>query len=233
MKQIKELQKRSDLGEGRDYGIGFTILNKISKDNYETYLPFTACRDYLNDFSYVEYTKTEIGTIHGYNHKLLNCFDKKRLFYLGVNSLDYNNIGDWKLKDDATKTLIDNKDNLLNLVNTIEDKLGLKTKSTITVDEDVLIFRSPIYWTKTTALISAFTLIIRCYFNFDKEYSIENLTSHKCIINADNYMIQSVIEFINNIGKYEYHKIDYDKIEIKSASNVHNFGIQGYLSKMK
>jgi len=233
MKQIKELQKRSDLGEGRDYGIGFTILNKISKDNYETYLPFTACRDYLNDFSYVEYTKTEIGTIHGYNHKLLNCFDKKRLFFLGVNTLHNNHGGNWKLKDEATKILIDNRDNLQKIINIIETKLWLKSRTTITIDEDTLIFRCPLYWSKTTALISAFTLIIRCYFNFDKEYSIENLTNHKCIIDADNYMIQSVIEFINNIGKYTYDKIDYDKLEIKSASNVHNFGIQGYLSKIK
>jgi len=78
MKKIKELQKRSKLGEGRNYGVGFTILNKIGS-KFETYLPFTACRDYLNDFAYVESTKKEIGEIYGYNHKLLNCFDNNHL----------------------------------------------------------------------------------------------------------------------------------------------------------
>ena len=71
MKKIKELQKRSKLNEGRNYGVGFTILNKKGS-KFETYLPFTACRDYLNDFAYVESTKKEIGEIYGYNHKLLN-----------------------------------------------------------------------------------------------------------------------------------------------------------------
>ena len=75
MKKIKELQKRSKLCEGRNYGVGFTILNKKGS-KFETYLPFTACRDYLNDFAYVESTKKEIGSIYGYNHKLLNCFLK-------------------------------------------------------------------------------------------------------------------------------------------------------------
>lgn len=236
MKKIEEKQKRSVLAEGRNFGIGFSILNKISKDKYETYLPFTACKDYLNDFSYVEWTKDEIGSIHGYNHKLLNCFDNKRLFYLGVNTLHYKSSGDWNKKDEATKILIDNKDNLQSFINKIEDKIGI-CKSTITIDEDTLIFRSSVYWTKSTALISVFTLLIRCYFNIqlnDKDL-IDQMKEHKVFIDADSYMKNSTIEFVENIGKYKYDKINYESLGVvkTSAGTVHNFGIVGYLSKMK
>ena len=89
MKKIKELQKRSKLSEGRNFGVGFTILNKKGS-KFETYLPFTACRDYLNDFAYVESTKKEIGKIYGYDHKILNCFDNKNIVYFGVKTLHYN-----------------------------------------------------------------------------------------------------------------------------------------------
>jgi len=98
MKKIKELQKRSTLQEGRNFGIGFSILNKIG-NKFETYLPFTACRDYLNDFIFVEKFKTEIGTAYGYNHKILNCFENKRYFYIGVNTLHNNGGGNWNLKE--------------------------------------------------------------------------------------------------------------------------------------
>ena len=108
MKKIKELQKRSSLSEGRDFGVGFTILNKKGS-KFKTYLPFTACRDYLNDFAYVESTKKEIGEIYGYNHKLLNCFDNKNIVYFGVNTLHRNNNnGNYGKFDELQNILINN-----------------------------------------------------------------------------------------------------------------------------
>ena len=99
MKKIKELQERSKLNEGRDFGVGFTILNKKGS-KFETYLPFTACRDYLNDFAYVESTKKEIGQIYGYDHKLLNCFDNKNIVYFGVKTLHRNKKGNYDKFDE-------------------------------------------------------------------------------------------------------------------------------------
>lgn len=236
MKKIEEKQDRKKLAEGRSYGIGFSILNKISNNKYETYLPFTACKDYLNDFSYVEWTKNEIGSIYGYNHKLLNCFDKRRIFYLGVNTLNYKDGREWKDKEKATNILIENKDNLQQLINTIEDKLNI-SKTSISIDEDTLIVKAPIYWSKSTALISVFTLLIRCYFDFKLDPNkdlIEQLIAHKPFITEDSYLKNNVIEFINNIGKYKYDKINYESLGIlkTNAGSVHNFGISGYLNKI-
>lgn len=236
MKKIKELQKRSELNEGRNFGIGFTILNKI-KSNYETYLPFTACRDYLNDFSYVEHTKQEIGYIHGYNHKLLRCFERKKFFYVGVNTLDYNNGNEWLYKDDAKKILITNYGNLQLFINKIEAKLGLLKHTSIVLDEDTLIFKAPAYWNKSTALISVYTLIIRCFFNIteeerNREDVLQMMNDHNCFIDADSFMKKPIVKFYNNIGKIKFHKINYNKLNVKTVNEIHNFGIDGYVNKL-
>ena len=135
MKKIKELQKRSKLNEGRDFGVGFTILNKKGS-KFETYLPFTACRDYLNDFAYVESTKKEIGKIYGYNHKLLNCFDNKNIVYFGVNTLHYKGGNNYDKFNELQNILINNYKNLELFLNRIEDNLGVKIKTSIELDEE-------------------------------------------------------------------------------------------------
>jgi len=230
MKKIKELQKRSTLGEGRDYGIGFSILNKINS-KFETYLPFTACRDYLNDFVYVERTKTEIGETHGYDHKVLNCFENKKYFYIGVNTLHYQDSGNWDKKEEATNLLINNYKNLESFLNQIEDNFKFKSRTTIEVDEDVLIFKVPIYWSKSAPLISAYTLLIRCFFNISENFVIneENLKTHKPFISADNYFIKICMKFLNNIKTFNFEKVVYVN---NDKYTIHNFGIQGFLEKI-
>jgi hypothetical protein len=235
MKKIKELQKRSTLGEGRNYGIGFSILNKIG-NKFETYLPFTACRDYLNDFIFVEKFKTEIGTAHGYNHKILNCFENKRYFYIGVNTLHFKSSGNWNLKEEATNLLINNYKNLESFLNKIEDSLKFKSRTTIEVDEDTLILKVPIYWSKSTPLISVYTLLIRCYFNISNNFVLneENLNLHKPFIEADTYFIKSCSKYFKNIKNVDFKNVEYSIYNVShtSWSSVHNFGIQAFLTKI-
>ena len=159
MKKIKELQKRSKLCEGRNYGVGFTILNKKGS-KFETYLPFTACRDYLNDFAYVESTKNEIGEIYGYNHKLLNCFDNKNIVYFGVKTLHRNNDGEYDKFDECQKTLVDNYKNLQLFLNEIEAQSDIKIKTSIELDEDTLIIKCSKFWVKSTRLSTALRIAL-------------------------------------------------------------------------
>ena len=233
MKQIEEKYKRSALIEGRNFGLGFAVLKPVnkSKTKFETENAFTACRDYLNDFSYVEHTKKEIGYIHGYDHKLKNCFDNKRLFYIGVNTLNYNGGSVWLGKEEGLKLLSSNYKNLEKLLNKFEEKLNLKSRTSIILDEDTLILKAPIYWTKTTALISVYTLIIRCYFNvsdFTDDNFEEILKTHKPFIRGDSFYIKNCVKFYNN-PQIKYDKIMYDKLEVKDKSTIHNFGIDGFL----
>ena len=240
MKKIKELQKRSSLSEGRNYGVGFTILNKKGS-KFKTYLPFTACRDYLNDFAYVESTKKEIGKIYGYNHKLLNCFDKKNIVYFGVKALNYNNNnGNYEKFDELQNILVNNYKNLELFLNTIENQLGIKIKSSIELDEDTLIIKCSKFWVKSTPLISVYTLLIRCYFNTDLEGNsiVDILKNNVPFINADSMMKKSCINFyelyLNNKSKFinpDYN--GYGLVKDGNPGLIHNFGIDGFINKIK
>ena len=240
MKKIKELQKRSNLSEGRNYGVGFTILNKKGS-KFETYLPFTACRDYLNDFAYVESTKKEIGNIYGYDHKLLNCFDKKNIVYFGVKTLHRNNGGEYDKFDECQKTLVDNYKNLELFLNIIEHELDIKIKTSIELDEDTLIIKCSKFWIKSTPLISVYTLLIRCYFNNEitgDDSIIDILKNNKPFINADSMMKRPCIDFyelyMNNKNKFinpDYN--GYGLVKDNNPGLIHNFGIDGFIKKLK
>jgi len=239
MKKIKELQKRSKLCEGRDFGVGFTILNKKGS-KFETYLPFTACRDYLNDFAYVESTKKEIGQIYGYDHKLLNCFDKKNIVYFGVKTLHRNNQGNYDKFDELQDILINNYIHLEIFLNKIETDLNIKIKTRIELDEDTLIIKCSKFWVKSTPLISVYTLLIRCYFNTDLEGNsiVDILKNNKSFINADSMMKKPCIDFyemyLNNKNKFinpDYK--GFDLIQDNSPGLIHNFGIDGFIRKLK
>lgn len=240
MKKIKELQERSKLNEGRDFGVGFTILNKKGS-KFETYLPFTACRDYLNDFAYVESTKKEIGKIHGYNHKLLNCFDKKNIVYFGVKTLHRNHGSKYEKFKELQDILVSNYKNLELFLNRIEDNLNIKIKTSIELDEDTLIIKCSKFWVKSTPLISVYTLLIRCYFNIDlaeNKLTIDNLKDNKPFINADSMMKQPCIDFyemyLNNKSKFinpDYN--GYGLVQEGNPRSIHNFGIDGFIRKIK
>ena len=240
MKKIKELQKRSKLCEGRDFGVGFTILNKKGS-KFETYLPFTACRDYLNDFAYVESTKKEIGEIYGYNHKLLNCFDNKNIVYFGVNTLHYKGGNNYNKFDELQNILINNYKNLELFLNRIEDNLGVKIKTSIELDEDTLIIKCSKFWVKSTPLISVYTLLIRCYFNIETiedKSLIDILKNNIPFINDDSMMKGPCIDFyelyMNNKNKFinpDYN--GYGLVEYNHPGLIHNFGIDGFIKKLR
>ena len=239
MKKIKELQERSKLFEGRNFGVGFTILNKKGS-KFETYLPFTACRDYLNDFAYVESTKKEIGQIYGYDHKLLNCFDKKNIVYFGVKTLHRNKEGDYDKFDECQSKLINNYIHLEIFLNTIETDLNIKIKTRIELDEDTLIIKCSKFWVKSTPLISVYTLLIRCYFNNDLEGDsiVDILKNNIPFINADSMMKRPCIDFyelyMNNKSKFinpDYN--GYGLVKDNNPGLIHNFGIDGFIKKLR
>ena len=240
MKKIKELQKRSKLSEGRNYGVGFTILNKKGS-KFETYLPFTACRDYLNDFAYVESTKKEIGKIYGYDHKILNCFDNKNIVYFGVKALNYNNNnGNYNELNKLQNILINNYIHLEIFLNKIETDLNINIKTKIELDEDTLIIKCSKFWVKSTPLISVYTLLIRCYFNIEKidKPFIDILKNNVPFINADSMMKKSCINFyelyLKNKSKFinpDYN--GYGLVEDNNPGLIHNFGIDGFIKKLR
>lgn len=235
MIKLIEKQKRGVLGEGRNYGIGFSIITfNNKKTEATTLLPHTACKDYLNDFSFVEFEKHEIGSIYGYNHKLLNLFDNKRYFYLSVKTLDYNDGKNWDKKEEASSLLKQNIQNVVEIINEFEKKIPSKSRTSFFGEsDDSLILKVPIYWLKKTYLISVYTLMIRCFFNVSEKPNnlLAFLKEHSPFIVSDVYLFKCILPFYLKLeNKHDFLNYKYPE---KNKNFVHNFGIKGYLDKVK
>lgn len=231
----KEPYKRKKLGEGRNYGMGFTFFNK-KRNKLIPLIPFTACRDYFNDIVYCENNKTEIGTIYGFNHKLINLKLTQRYHYLGINMLNYLNGAKWPDKEKADKELFENFENLLKVIHYLESELRLKTRTSFLIKDGFILLKVPAYFFKATYLNSLYTSTVRCYFNFKGEVNYENLKNHSPFIGADAYKKNELLEVLKNI-KY-YRKLNKKGAEIfypvnPSNSAVHNYGINAYRNYLK
>jgi len=83
-------------------GISTDTIYSLAKYKEEQKLNFQLVSDF----------NKEIGKIYGYNHKLLNCFDKKNIVYFGVKPLHYKIGNKYEKFDELQKTLINNYKNL-------------------------------------------------------------------------------------------------------------------------
>lgn len=234
MIQIKEIGNRGSLGEGRSFGLGFTFLKKINAENYETFFPYTACRDYINDFTYIENTKKPLNIAFGFKHTLTNYFDDKKTIILSVNTLHYNSGKVWGKFQEALNILKDNANNLQRLLNALEKKYIKTIKlSKVSVVNDVLIIEFDKFWFQNAAMISLYTLIIRTYFNISendtKRFSFKKFIKHKPFITEDAMYVQNVWKYFYNYESLKDVVYQYDTTGLPYS--VHDKGIDDFLKK--
>lgn len=234
---IIDNKDRNKLAEGRNYGFGFSILNKINENDYETLMPFTACKDYLNDFVYVESTKNKLELIYGFKHNYIGVLEDKSHFYLGVKSLNYNKgVKKWDKYDSLNELLNNNHINLIKFINKIEKYFNLEDLTTLeTLIDNTIILKVPIFWSKFTFLISLYTLYIRCFMNITDEEldkDIKDIISKNRItyLEEDRMLYLSTIKWI----EYEYFDklLDFKYKENITSSYIHNFGIGGRVNEI-
>jgi len=239
--KINEIQNRNALMEGRSTGMGFSILDKKSKYNFETLVPFTCCKDFLNDISFVENSGIYKNMcVYGFSYSKTNLFKNKKYFYLGINFL-HGKTTTWRDKEEADITLNKNKNNLINTINKIETKLNsFKSRTTIYAKVgDTYIFKCPIFWMKYTFLISVYTSIIRLYFDFkssakyNSRYFIKRLLNHKTFILSDRYYRKEVCNFINIYNKKLIKDFKYPFNKKSTEVEIHNYGIKTWLESLK
>lgn len=237
---IKELQNRGNLGEGRNYGVGFSILKKINDNNFETYNAFTACKDYLNDLVFVENTKFEINKVHGFKHELQNIFDDKETFFIGICPLHYTYKNYEKF--DEINNFLQTNDEYIKMINNIEELFNIENKSKIYSKDDIthynddkckgLVIEAPIYWVKYPHIISLYTLLLRTFINCKKGDDI--FKKEDFIIIDDKYMFTSInklskLKSFDTLLKY----YDYKKLKQKNkSSTIHNLGISSWLKEL-
>ena len=237
--EIKEKFKRSALAEGRNYGVGFAILKKISRYSYETLLPYSACKDYLNDLSFKNfYNKRVSFKIHGYTATKMECYNNShKYFYLGVKMLKYNSGAAWTRSAKATTLMLSNSSNLINILNKLEDKLDLDTRriTLFEYDDKNIILKVPAFWMKKTYLISMLTLAIRIYFNTTKEDTEKDFLTfvkdHVPFMQVDAYNSANILKFLNLELSGKAVMVNYpDKdLTADNSSTIHNAGICGFV----
>src|SRR5690606_34000592 len=98
--------------------------------------PFTACKDYLNDFVYVEQTKLPLGKIHGFKHEYTGILQDTDHFYLGIKAVHYKGGSKWDRFDELTELINTNSNNLVEFINKMEVVFNLDTYTTIEILQD-------------------------------------------------------------------------------------------------
>lgn len=231
MINIKEVKDRGVLIEGRASGMGFTFLKKVGKNSYETVQPLSPCKDYLNEPVFTENTGIP-SKAHGlvYNEKL-NIFTD--VFYMAIKIVKTKEGIYWYSKYENgfevdIKNLKDNYKNIQNLLNFIENKIGIEIKTTIEeANDDYFLLTSSVEWSKSTPAISLYSLIIRCSLVYKGEDVFEYFKNYN-YHNEDKQFLEQAIKKLNIIieNKSLPEQPSFDEKSAKSGQwSPHNVGI--------
>lgn len=230
---------RGKLGEGRNYGLGFSILKKITDSKYKALMAFTACKDYLNDFVYVEGTGNALGAAHGFKHTYTGILKDQDYFYVGLRPLNSNHTTTkHKYFDTVSNALKNNQNNIISFLNKLEKELKCKDLTTLEVyTDDILILKAPIFWTKFSFMFSMYGLLIRCFLNVTEEELKDNdifniiVSKKNCLIPEDGSLLLSCQKYFKNFNLEKV--LDYKYIEPAQPYTIHNYGIVGRLAAIK
>lgn len=236
---VEDKFNRGILNEGRNYGLGFAFIKKESEDKYKALMAFTACKDYLNDFVYVEGTGKALGNAHGFKHEYVGIFKDKDHFYLGLKPLHRNHGGVYAGFDSVDKLLRDNHKNILTFLNKLEEELGCKDLSKFEaydLESKTLIFKAPIFWTKFSFMFSMYGLLIRCFMNVTeedlKQSAFDMIINKKgCAIPEDGSLLLSCQKYFKNFSLEKL--LDFKYQEPAQPYTIHNMGIVGRLANIK
>lgn len=104
---INEKFKRSNLNEGRQQGLSFVpiMLNStgssklsstttLKKWSFNTLMPLSACKEYLNDFLNSETYNIKVGSIYGYEYKKITDYLQNDYAYMFITSIPKTHASD-------------------------------------------------------------------------------------------------------------------------------------------
>ncbi|MFW5889302.1 MAG: hypothetical protein ACOCUD_02870 [Bacillota bacterium] len=223
MKIIKKHQ-RQGLGEGRDYGMGFGFLKKITNTKFETTSPISACKDYLNDALYAEKTGKILPSIYSFKYQQVSNIIGKYYTHLGIEickSLHGPSHYDQNSFEQEKENFKKNYKNLENFMNQLEEKLGISYKTKIIkADDDLYVVKMPNFWTKRIYLLSLYTLLLRAFQEYTPEITAEEALEKGKIYSGDSFMINGVKDKIKKILAGELPEQPFKKTA--SVDEIHN-----------
>lgn len=240
---INDDYDRSVLNEGRNYGMGFSILERVNNFEFNTLLPFSACKDYLNDIVYKTYYDREMKLLaHGYDAEEITTFAKKKYFYFGLKMLHFKNGNGWNQHKAAQELLLNNYENMVGIINKFEkviDNFNYRT-TFYKKNDNTVVLKVPMFWVRKTYRISMLALICRLFFNakpVDLEKGPLYLSKkHKPFITADAYNGKNLVQFMEKkdiiIPEFKKSKFPFKKDVNDDKYKAHNGGLVSFMKKV-
>lgn len=160
--KLIDKQDRSKLGEGRNYGVGFAFCRQLGESTYETIMPISSCKDYLNDVVWSEARDKQI-TNYGLTTKKLGLFDNTQFATMAfkVCGKGATNPQPYADMDKDIASYKANRCEIEASMNLIELALGLDHPTRIIEQDGVYIATISLWWCKATYRISLWSLLIR------------------------------------------------------------------------
>lgn len=221
--KIVDKKDRGKLSEGRTQGISSTFVKKVGEE-YHTVIPFSACKDYLNDVVYSEITGNSIAA-HGLTYKKDGFFeDKKRYFITSILNRHGAHDENAVVKSEI-KTLKKNYKNIEKLLNWVEEKVGVKKTEMIKLEDNLYFQTFDPFWTESTYNISLYSNFMRWGLYYDgQEEPNKFLNTHK---DRDLSLAATFYKIFLFLNGYRFLN-DFKALEKKTALQIHNAGIQSY-----
>jgi hypothetical protein len=223
---------RGVLSEGRNYGMGFAFLKKTGDNKFQTIMPITACKDYLNDVVYTEHTQREVSA-YGLKTSFNNLL-KESHGYMVIKMLPRSDGGDYSVKNRNlavdTKQLKDNYKNIQKFINLIAPEYKIVIRK---ADDDMFFIKLNKKWMSNNYAISLLTFLLRVSLYWDgvedplefikkiknDKSDIESSIAVKCAALMERFRTDGSLKCV----------MDYDMINdqyLKDYPNaVHNHGI--------
>lgn len=233
---IKEVHNRNVLCEGRQCGIGFSLLLKLDDNNYTTaYHAFTPCKDFLNEPIFTE--NTGIPTeMYGCKVTKSKGVLNNDIVYLGINLLNQSdntyNYNETKNINDDIEQLKSNYLNMQLLLNNIEEQLNIPLTIIEPANNGKYLVSFNKEWCKSTISISLYTLLLRAALYYPGNDIIDYLKSYN--YSEDKFLINDMLPrlkvILENKMLPSQTPFDVDKIKAKRWM-PHNTGILSWNMK--
>jgi len=230
--KIIDNTNRGVLIEGRNSGLGLAFV-KLTDDTVELLMPLSACKDYLNDFVYVENHNRSVGTIYGYSHEPTGIFkEQDPAMIISILPLQHTS----NIKQSDIDLLNKNYSFMQKFINIYEDLLFVKdnTERTtfIPLENNMILAKINRMWVKEAYAISLFSLLVRLSLYWNGEQDIHTEFLEKPIVNdahffADITMMRAIIknEKLLFLQQHGFIEQKYASGEKATGRDVHNTGI--------
>lgn len=208
---------RKELVEGRTTGISSGFV-KPTKEGFETVMPLSACKDYLNDAVLVEHVGESRGRIYGFEHKPSDAF-KEGVYLvsspLGPKKNEKSGDAYQKAKEKFDKR------GELELMHQLDKMFGYELTTIVHEEDDNIVYKIDNNWVEYPYRISLYTLFLREAYGYRGEPMEEYF--------KDNYTMNSVLSNLEMLAKDKPEQ----KFKDKKASGVHNNGVVTFINSLK